>query len=221
MVFKHKYITTPTVTPEDAVVAAVKELHKTLKGYVPPPIAKSGIDQIKELTKIFDHTKEAPADCKAAIQKDNKEKGTHSPRVKEEQNEPRRMSSSRAKMHEENKVSEPQLVVALQIVASPTEKMPIPHQQEPRYITQDKEDTAPAHNTRLRTFERKTTNRIITDEIILSCFEISNTKLSARQAASRSFPLVLLCKLAGAVPDSTTGWNTMMTIAALCRPEKK
>ena len=56
VVFKHKYITTPTVTPSDAIVQAARQLAAALKGNIPPPLVKSGIDHIKELTTIFDRT---------------------------------------------------------------------------------------------------------------------------------------------------------------------
>jgi hypothetical protein len=53
MYFKHKYITLPTVTPANAIVQAAKQLTDALNSIVPPPISKSGIDQIKRLTSIF------------------------------------------------------------------------------------------------------------------------------------------------------------------------
>ena len=57
VIFKHKYITSPTVTPADAIVQAAKQLADVLKGNIPPPLVKSGIDHIKALTNIFDTTK--------------------------------------------------------------------------------------------------------------------------------------------------------------------
>ena len=48
MLFKHKYITAPTVTPADAIVKAAKELEDVIKNKIPPPFAKSGIDRLKE-----------------------------------------------------------------------------------------------------------------------------------------------------------------------------
>ena len=46
VIFKHKYITMPTVTPADAIVQAAKQLTDALKGNIPPALAKSGIDHI-------------------------------------------------------------------------------------------------------------------------------------------------------------------------------
>ena len=53
VLFKHKYITAPAVTPADAIIQAAKELEDTIKGKIPPPLAKSGIDRLKECTNIF------------------------------------------------------------------------------------------------------------------------------------------------------------------------
>ena len=53
VLFKHKYITAPTVTPADAIIQAVKELEDVIKNKIPPPLAKSGIDRLKECTSIF------------------------------------------------------------------------------------------------------------------------------------------------------------------------
>jgi len=63
MFFKHKYITSPTVTPQDAVIQAAKQLTDALKGIVLPPFSESGIDQIKKLSTIFkenDTTMDSP-----------------------------------------------------------------------------------------------------------------------------------------------------------------
>ena len=54
VIFKHKYNTTPTVTPADAIVQSAKQLADALQGNIPPPLVKSGIDHIRELTSIFD-----------------------------------------------------------------------------------------------------------------------------------------------------------------------
>ena len=53
MLFKHKYIIAPTVTPADAIVQAAKELEDVIKDKIPTPLAKSDIDRLKECTNIF------------------------------------------------------------------------------------------------------------------------------------------------------------------------
>ena len=66
-----------------------------------------------------------------------------------------------------------------------------------RNFVKGRQSSAPADNTRSK--------RSITDEIMLSCWEMSNAKISPRSAASRKYPLGLLIKMAGAVLDSQTG----------------
>ena len=57
VVFKHKYITNPSVTTGDAIVNEAKQLTSALRGSIPPPLVKSGIDHLRALTDIFDATK--------------------------------------------------------------------------------------------------------------------------------------------------------------------
>ena len=56
--FKHKYITNPTATSEDAVVQEAKELTQALKGNLPTFLGKSVIDQLQKLDAIFNETAE-------------------------------------------------------------------------------------------------------------------------------------------------------------------
>ena len=53
MYFKHKYITSPTVTPADTIVQATKELVYALCGKTAPPLIQSGIDELINLSNIF------------------------------------------------------------------------------------------------------------------------------------------------------------------------
>ena len=53
VLFKHKYITAPKVSPADAIVQVARQLADAIKGNIPPPLAKSGIDHIKELTNFL------------------------------------------------------------------------------------------------------------------------------------------------------------------------
>ena len=50
MYFKHKYITNPTVTPEDTVVQAAQQLINTLKSKVAnnDNVGKMGLDHLRE-----------------------------------------------------------------------------------------------------------------------------------------------------------------------------
>ena len=55
--FKHKYITNPSITTGDAIVNAAQQLTSALRGSIPPPLVKSGIDHLRALTDIFNATK--------------------------------------------------------------------------------------------------------------------------------------------------------------------
>ena len=56
--FKHKYITNPSTTRGDAIVNAAQQLTSVLRGSIPLPLVKSGIDHLRALTDIFNATKE-------------------------------------------------------------------------------------------------------------------------------------------------------------------
>ena len=72
----------------------------------------------------------------------------------------------------------------------------------PNYITQD--DT-PADNTRSKTRSQETIMRM-SDEVMVLCVQMSKkSTISPKAAASRKYPMQLLCKLAGAVLDQDTG----------------
>ena len=68
VLFKHKYITAPTVTPSDAIIQAAKELEDTLKSKIPPPLAKSGIDTLKQCTIFWHrvHVQRRGGECKTS-----------------------------------------------------------------------------------------------------------------------------------------------------------
>ena len=53
VLFKRKYITAPTVTSANAIVQVAKELEDVIKNKIPPHLAKSSIDRLKECTIIF------------------------------------------------------------------------------------------------------------------------------------------------------------------------
>ena len=59
MIFKHNYITSPSVTPLNAIVQVAKQLTDTLRCNTPPQLVESGIDQLRRLTSIFGDTAEA------------------------------------------------------------------------------------------------------------------------------------------------------------------
>jgi hypothetical protein len=191
MFFKHKYITSPTVTPADAIVQAAKQLTDALKGFVPPPISESGIEQIRKLTSIFTNDDGvAPTE------------GAHPPRVEntntKNATEPGRKIEAKT----------PEL-----IVASPTKITPLPDwfdgyeeqvtNQRQRYntITQEDTDDQPAYNTR----SKRRTTPTITQEALLAAIQMTTTAPSPKEMTARKLPLQLLCEMAGSVLDSNTG----------------
>ena len=68
--------------------------------------------------------------------------------------------------------------------------------------TQDKYISPPVLNTR-----SQRTSLIIMDEVMLSCCQMARTsyQLDPQKAASRKYPLKLICELARAVLDEETG----------------
>ncbi len=52
--FKHKYLTNPSVTPEDQIVAAIGGLAKTLTTGVPPQLCNDTVDKLCKLQKILE-----------------------------------------------------------------------------------------------------------------------------------------------------------------------
>jgi hypothetical protein len=69
-------------------------------------------------------------------------------------------------------------------------------------ITQDEHDSPPSANT-----QQQRETRTLTQEFMLQCMEIPGYKapFTAKQAASRKYPLQFLCDLAYAVLDNETG----------------
>ena len=51
--FKHKHITNKTVTPEDAIFHAAKELTEALKGNVPGSLGEISIEELARVDQIF------------------------------------------------------------------------------------------------------------------------------------------------------------------------
>ena len=56
--FKHKYLTNPTVTPEDRIVAAIGGLAKSLKTKIPPQLQDMTLDKLQKLQDILQPTQD-------------------------------------------------------------------------------------------------------------------------------------------------------------------
>jgi len=226
MFFKHKFITAPTVTPQDAVIQAAKQLTDAPKGIVPPPFSKSGIDQIKKLSTIFrenDTTMDSPviAPNEGAQQPTMRAPLEHAqqPRVHDDEPPPLLQyddSDDESDDKDEPHKQEPQMIVTSKSPPT-TSKLPdwMPDYQAmhrrqpaaPSFIEQDDDsnsshpaDDQPTSNTR---FKRSTPT--ITQEALLACTQMSQTYLDPQQTAARKYALSLLCEMTGAVLDGTTG----------------
>jgi hypothetical protein len=51
--FKHKYLTNPSVTPKDRIIAAIGGLAKTLRTNVPPQLHDNTVDKLQKLQDIL------------------------------------------------------------------------------------------------------------------------------------------------------------------------
>ena len=65
--FKNKYITNPTSTPEDAIMAAAENLASALKGKIPLHLQKSSIQALSRLQDIFNQTASPPPPTQPTI----------------------------------------------------------------------------------------------------------------------------------------------------------
>ena len=50
---KHKYLTTPTVTPADRVLAAAQKLSEEIKGRMPQHLSTTNLDHLERLGNIL------------------------------------------------------------------------------------------------------------------------------------------------------------------------
>jgi hypothetical protein len=56
MSFKHKYLTNPSVTPEDLVIFAAENLAQALETSIPQHLQVSTIQALKDLSEVFTDT---------------------------------------------------------------------------------------------------------------------------------------------------------------------
>ncbi|KAL7532914.1 hypothetical protein ACHAXR_004935 [Thalassiosira sp. AJA248-18] len=187
--FKHKYLTSPTVTPEDAVVAAAQQLAQAIGGNSKGE--NKAMEALKEAAKLFEE-----------IAQDNKRKVT----ATTNKNKTFKTQQSVALPRVQKATGEAPLTSPRLVVACPSEAVveskrhPFPDLNIPKYkaIIIEKQTEAPAHNTR----SRKEIPRTITQEAMLTAVKMSSTNTTARNLAGRKFPMKLLCELAGAVMDA-------------------
>jgi hypothetical protein len=178
--FKHKYLTMPTITPADAILKAADNLVDAICNQIPKNSATA--DAVEQLMEVFKIQAEK-ATCKAAAQ-----------RVLRERAFAQRVDAEAKATVTAPTSSLPELEVEY---PNTTEESPsnIP------VISQDNDD-APSANT-----QSQRQNRTLTQDYMLHMMEIPGytAPFTARQAASRQYPLQFLCDFAYAVLDDDTG----------------
>jgi hypothetical protein len=84
--FKHKYLTNPSVTPDDQIVAAIGRLAKTLTTGVPPQLHNNTVDKLCKLEEILEPRTDGINDCKVTAPMQQAPIPQHSPRLVESDN---------------------------------------------------------------------------------------------------------------------------------------
>jgi len=188
--FKHKYLTMPTITQADALIRAADSLTDAIAGLVPTPTCT--MDAVDQLMIIFKQ-QEREANDAATAQRVLREHAQAERVIEEER--------------QENDTPEP----AQARITSP----PIFEHEEtndslalPQGIPQITRDEYNDYNAPPSSnMQQQQETRTLTQDFMLQCTEIPGYKapFTARQAASRKYPLQFLCDLAYAVLDNKTG----------------
>ena len=193
--FKHKYLTNPELTAADAIADAAHKLSKTLEANPPSQMPSTNKDALAKLADIF---------TQAAKQYSDKEarKSASLPGVESQRNLNKEAASPGVRRRSGARTNEDPApgVPRRRSTRLNTRQTPgVPRREEAR-----SSNRAPvSENTRHRATRREV--RSVTNEAILSAIEISAVPIRTQRLAQRQYPLQLLCELAGAVLDPTTG----------------
>ena len=186
--FKHKYLTQPSFTTNDALIAAADKLTAAIAGVIPTTTStQAGIQQLLDIFK-----KQANAAKDDVTAQRVRMKDAASQRVNDEVMDAIQPTLDQASQRVNGKAAD---------VRHPTRDKTnhIPA------ITQD-EDIEEDQPTNHRPRTRSSAARTITDEFIYNMMEIPGTgNISPRSAASMKYPLQFLCDFANAVIDDETG----------------
>ncbi len=229
VLFKHQYITNPTVSPESLVVAAVQQLTSALKGNI--LAGNETAEALKKVSELF--TKIAEAKANVANAKEQKNRICTHPDARHAIPLPRvakqnpRVELSIPRVHKAPKAD----CCVVQIVASPTTprfevQSPVTFSQsqppwvdaqssvaQSNYILQDKEEEEEPqrYNTCSQTMS-------IMQELMLACVNISKLtyivsqdlgllnyrekptfKISAKQLSTHKIPMTWFCEMANSI----------------------
>ena len=191
----------PSITPEDAVVAAAHQLTLALQGNsIGEP---RHLEELKQVAKVFEDiaSKKASKAAENTITNNGIQLLPQEEIPTIEEPIPR---VDKAPNQEEYSTEDPSPRVpnAPQLIVAYPSDAVVPTREDssssiPNYISQDDEQI-PTYNTR----SRRAITRSITQEALLSTMEVTTSRPSAKNLASKKFPLQLLCEFAGAVMDS-------------------
>ena len=173
------------------MVQAAKELTATLKGLMPSALEGSTVQELEKLDKIFNQT--------AVTYKEIRNDDPPPQRVSENNATPQKVTRTQPPSHSPPCEKEPEREPVGEneiVVTSP----PLPRmdpQPKPNDISNNDNGT-PAKNTRSKW-------RKLTQEVMLSCMELTDTPATPRQLVSQKFPMKLLCEISGALLNGETG----------------
>ena len=226
IMFKHKEITTPSVTHADAIVQAAKTLTDTLKGTIPTNLGETSLEELERLAALFNETAKTMSEIEATATRKHREKATAS-RVTVLNHHKAVTPAERAALPRVTRPTREQECEAVPTTrvdalneASPlTENAPPQNERTtnglPRFISQEDEDyedticdepeskpSEPRYQTRQQVKQMKGN---ITTDMLMSVCEFTSTTFSPSQTAMRRYPLQFWCEFAGAVMDDDTG----------------
>ena len=190
--FKHKYLTMPTLTRADSLLMAAKDMATTLLGGV--ATTNDTAEALSQLMNIFKTNAEKEKELEMAAQ-------------------PQRVRERIKKAQLDRVQREHDQAMARVEIATPmgtSENDNTNANDPPALISQEDDDSysdmendiddMPSRNTRSH-------HRTLTQDIVLMTMDVSSNakKITARQAASRTYPKDFILEFAGAVLDGTTG----------------
>ena len=157
-----------------------------MKGNVPGSLGDISLDELAKVEQIFAKKAQSYKSMSKVVEQP--------PRVTEEATTPPRVETPTA----------PDMIRQAPIGVGPIQSHPNEDDDEdeimerPRFSTQEDEAYMPARNTRAQRITP-------TQEVIYSCMKITSTPATPRNLASRKFLMKLLCEIAGAALDGSTG----------------
>ena len=184
ILFRHKHLTSPSVTKADAITQAAHELTATLKDNVPKKLGELDMKDLERLAKIFEKAAQAVSENEAA-----------SPRVPSPRVPAMTAPSPRVQDSPQTNAANPRVISQDEDDGPP--ELLYRGRVAPAHMLRETPTGVPRRSKRLQ--------GNITTEALLSIVELSTHKLQPQKLAQRKFPNQLLYEMAGAVMDNETG----------------